>query len=70
MAIVTELTRSIAEATEDLAIAQREVERAMVELTAGGGARADKTIVTEVLRTAFEKLTAAREKLAALVSEG
>ncbi len=69
MSTAPELARRIAEATEDLAVAQREVERAMRELSSGA-IRADKTIITEVLRTAFEKLTTAREKLAVLATEG
>ena len=63
--IPPEQRKRIAEATEDLAIAQREVERAMTEITSDRP-RAQKTIIGDALRVAFEKVAAARAKLAAL----
>jgi hypothetical protein len=62
-----EQRKHLSEASEDLAIAQREVERAMLELTADTP-RAQKTIVTDSLRIAFEKVSAARAKLFALTT--
>jgi hypothetical protein len=53
------------EATKDLEIAQREVERVMQELTVDTP-RAHKTLISEGLRLAFEKLTEARRKLEGL----
>jgi hypothetical protein len=57
----------ITSATEDLTIAQREVEKAMRELTQDTP-RAQKIIITEVLKVAFEKLAEARSKLEVIVS--
>ncbi len=65
----TERDQRIATATEDLDVAQREVERAMKEL-ATGNLRANKTITSEALSTVFEKLALARQKLASVISEG
>lgn len=64
--ISPEHQKRITEATEDLAVAQTEVERALREVTTGS--RADKTIISEVLKIAFERLTAARSKLEGVLS--
>jgi hypothetical protein len=60
--------KRIAAATADLGIAQREVERVMTALTADVP-RAQKTIITEALRLAFEKLAGARATLTELTDE-
>jgi hypothetical protein len=64
-AISPELRTRIAAATADVAAAQAEVERALAEVTTG--ARADKKIISEVLKLAFERLAAARSELAAVI---
>lgn len=61
--------RRVSEANTDLDQALREVERALRELTADSP-RAEKTIITEVLRVAFEKVASARARLALVVSDG
>ena len=63
-----EQRQRVTSATEDVALAQREVERALGELTANSP-RAQKIIITEVLQAAFDRLTAARQKLEALVRD-
>ena len=55
----------IADATSDIEEAEREVERAMKELTVDLP-RAHKTLITDALRRAFDKLAEARTKLQAL----
>ncbi len=59
--------RCVAEATTDLDQALREVDRALRELTADSP-RAEKTIITDVLRVAFERVASARARLALAVS--
>ncbi len=68
-AIGDEIEKRILQATEDLAVAHREVEHAMEALT-GDRPRAEKTIITDALRVAFEKLAAARQTLEALTADG
>jgi hypothetical protein len=63
-----ELRTRIAEATEDLAIAQRELEIAILELTADTP-RAQKTIVSAAVHRALEKVATARSKLSSLTPE-
>ena len=65
-AMATQLTpeheKRLKEATELLTVAHGEVEIALKALSTSG-ARGDKTIISEVLKAAFEKLTAARSRL-------
>jgi hypothetical protein len=67
--ISPEHRKRITEATEALTIAQREVERAMLELTSDRP-RAQKTIISDVLKIAFEKVAEARGKLESLTADG
>lgn len=63
-----EKQRRIEEATAALAVAQSEVEIALREVTSGS-ARANKTIISDVLKIAFEKLTEARSKLESVIDK-
>jgi hypothetical protein len=67
--IEPQLRAQIAQATEALTIAQQEVEKAMLQLVAGVP-RAQKSMVTEALRNAFEKVANTREALQSLLDEG
>jgi hypothetical protein len=60
--LVSEQRRRIDEAVELVAAAQREVDRAVSDLS-GDTPRAQKTIIGKVLRDALDKLSLAREKL-------
>jgi hypothetical protein len=55
----------ILEATEHLAVAERELETALSALTVE--ARSDKKIISNSLQVAFEKLATAKRDLKALV---
>ena len=55
----------LADATSDVELAQHEVERAMNDLTVDLP-RAHKTLISDTLRRAFDKLAEARTKLEAL----
>lgn len=57
-----EQQRRIDEAVELVAAAQREVDRAIGDLTSDTP-RAEKTIIGQVLRDALDKLSKARHKL-------
>lgn len=53
--------RRLAEATASIADAERELDRVMREIVSAE--RADKTIISEVVHSAFQKLAAARTNL-------
>lgn len=59
--------RRINEAAEDVQAAQRDVDLALKEL-ASDSPRAQKTIISTVLRGALDKLTAARAKLEQVIA--
>jgi hypothetical protein len=55
------LLQKIEEAEREIAAAEHELSTAVREV--GGRARADKTVTTRVVETAFDKLRAARSRL-------
>lgn len=59
--------RRIIEAKTHLKDAERELDSAMQALEAAD--RANKTMITSVLRVAFEKVTAARTELASVLED-
>jgi len=59
--MVTEHQQTIAQATADLEIAERELESALGKLTEGP--RADKKMISVSLQAAFDKVTTARKIL-------
>ena len=63
--ISNELQRRILDATENLARAEGALSVALKGLD--GGKRADKRMVSEAVRTAFETLATARSQLTALL---
>lgn len=65
--ISPEHQRRISEAQTHLSGAERELDSAMQALDASE--RANKTMITAVLRVAFEKVTAARTELAAVLED-
>lgn len=62
------IKQRILEAKADVELALREVERVLQDLTADTP-RAEKTIITDALRVAFDRLAHARMHLASLVDE-
>lgn len=66
-AIAPELALRIKDATEDLTVAQTEVEAALLALK--NSDRASKTIISDVLRVAFDRLVAAKAKLAVVIDD-
>jgi transcription initiation factor TFIIIB Brf1 subunit/transcription initiation factor TFIIB len=65
VSISPEHQERITEAAADVAAAQSEVERALTEVTTNE--RADKKIISEVLRIAVQRLNDARAKLTRLI---
>jgi hypothetical protein len=66
--ISPELQQRITQATEHLAVAERELETALNALTVAE--RADKRIISASLQVAFEKLATAKRDLKAILSGG
>lgn len=65
--ITTEQQRRITEATEGLAFAEGALSTALKALESGK--RADKQMVSDAVRTAFDSLTVARAKLAGVLHD-
>ncbi len=61
------LQRTIVEATTMLAEAEKELDTAMREIVSAE--RADKTIITEAVQSAFHKLATARSELEELLRD-
>ena len=62
----SDLRTRIAEATEELAAAQLELTTTLEDLAAKE--RADKMMISQVLRTVLDKVSKAKRKLAAIVA--
>jgi hypothetical protein len=60
--------QKITEAAENLAIAEAVLQTAL-EALEGGDDRADKKMIGQVLRAAFDSLAAAKERLAAVLAD-
>ncbi len=67
MPVDPELQRRIKEATDQIGIAERELETAITQLKVSP--RGSETMISQVLQDAFEKLAAAKRKLEAIVNE-
>jgi len=63
--VTPQLQRKIAEATAILVEAEKELDTAMREIVSAE--RADKTIITEAVQSAFHKLATARSELEELL---
>lgn len=63
-ALNAEVRKQLSDAKADLAVAEKELESLFTAMASGE--RAEKQMISEVTRIAFEKLRAAKSKLEAL----